>query len=258
MYEAKNLHTLARRYCMLRYSTLVEAYRPIAERELRQAQYSYSEKALEIYPRYNVVAVILDSVETLDSENLPDFDVLVQILSSMAWSAASCMTGHHTIQAARSAEEDERTRFAEHVESALVDEASFYQPPLFYRRTLGFEEETELLSKIESIWDTDDGYWYPLTEKPTGKAVEAFSLNGADDADLKEQFQRFFADNSIRRLYELGEDGPGCFRSTADEAAKFECPERYLVSKDLEWIAYFSHGATVTLGGSLVGSVTLR
>lgn len=255
MTDTTNLHVLARRYCMQRHAMLVEKYEPIAREQSRQAQYIYAREAYDIYPRYNVLAAILDTVETLDPEHLPAFVVLVQTLSAMAWTANSIMTGGHSVEAAKRAEDDERRRFQAHVERASENEAHVTQPPLFYRRTLGPDEEAELLARLKTVWGADGGYWYPIAEKPTKQVVETFPLSETGDADLEEQFQSFFAKNGIQRIYELGEDGPGCVRDTTDQAAKFGWSERYLLSKELDWIAYASHEATLTLGGRILGSV---
>jgi hypothetical protein len=80
--DSVTLHMAARRYLMERYDVLAHRYAALPNHGRAEDGYHYRPKAWRIFPRYNVVAAILEQVERLDPDRLPElsslFDVLVR------------------------------------------------------------------------------------------------------------------------------------------------------------------------------------
>src|SRR5580698_2053431 len=72
MNTAQALHSAARRYCIDNHRHWCEVYASFPNQG--SARDGYTPKALDTFPRYNMLNAILVAVETIDSEILDDFE----------------------------------------------------------------------------------------------------------------------------------------------------------------------------------------
>jgi len=68
------LHSAARRYCENRYGYWANEYNKICNAGLDRIGNSYTKEALSVFPRYNVLAAILEEIERFVPEDFEDFD----------------------------------------------------------------------------------------------------------------------------------------------------------------------------------------
>ena len=67
------LHTAARRYCLERYRYWISRYFKIP-REGKREGFRYTNRALDTFPRYNVLNAIRVKVERIDSDQLDEIE----------------------------------------------------------------------------------------------------------------------------------------------------------------------------------------
>lgn len=247
------LHTFARRYCIDRIAHWQEKYIPVnnaAIGRLGSQGYTYSDKAYDIFPRYNVLDAILLEVESLDPEELPDMAELATLLISVGYRASSAVTGKYDNRIGLSAEQDERDRFADAIEKVSSGELAS-QEPLFYRRVLNTAEVAELWQKISDKWGVTGGYWYPSGNR-THASLVALRLGDGDEAKLQRALGKFLTYQGAERIYELREHGRENYLLDPDAAEPFyNGAEGYWFSDTNDWIVYCSHEQTMTLGGTI-------
>ncbi|SHN13758.1 hypothetical protein [Roseibium suaedae] len=253
MTESLDLHTFARRYCIDRIAYWHNKYRPIERNEINSigsGRHKTTDAAYDIFPRYNILAEILLSVETLDSDNLPEFKKLAELLSNFGHSAKSDFTSNHDNSTAHSAEQEERYTFIEAVEKAAADGPG-EQLPLPYRRVLAHSEVEQVRSDIATIWGATDDYWYPLREKSHPSLV-AFDLGSIDEKRFLKYLCKFLSFGRDEKIFELREYGPSYQLDGRLAHPQYNGAEGYWCSPSNEWIVYCSHENTVTLGGTAV------
>ncbi|XVU28646.1 hypothetical protein ACQPZJ_16815 [Actinoplanes sp. CA-054009] len=141
--DAFNLHSAARRYLTDRFDMLNRRY---AER----VHDVISPEAKRIHPRYNLVADILEQVERLDPDDLPDVDSLTGILLAAAeveQPSDSRAADHIEAQAVSA----ERERYRSAVRT-LPSRPALQLAPLGYRRVLTADESPAWRSSDLDKW----------------------------------------------------------------------------------------------------------
>jgi len=247
------LHTFARRTCMDRHAHWAALYSELAQAGRNRIDFGdYTDEAYAIFPRYNVLQAVLDSIEALDPAALPGFEELRSLLIHAAVSASSDFTRPSAHPIHESAMADEREALAKIFRHVNMAELANVEP-LFYRRMLSADEVQSWRKTIESVWGAPNEYWYPLGPKSHPSLV-ALELVQIEDT-LPERLRQFFADNAITRLIELREYDAS-YEVQADAAMVADTgPEGFWTSPGSQWIIYCSHEGTITFGGTIAAEI---
>jgi hypothetical protein len=250
---ALRLHTFARRTCMDRHAHWAALYSELARAGRDRIDFGdYTDEAYAVFPRYNVLGAVLDSIEMLDPAALPSFEELRSLLIHAAVSASSDATPPTANAIQENAVADERAILTKIFREVSVTEFANVEP-LFYRRKLSADEVQSWRNTIGSVWGAPNGYWYPLGRK-THPSLVALELVGIEDT-IPERLRQFFADNAIARLIELREY-EASYEIQADAAMiAYTGPEGFWTSPGSEWIIYCSHEGTITFGGTIAAEI---
>lgn len=167
MTKTEALITAARRYCQDNHSYWANKYSK--ERTGKDFPYTYTDNDYNMFPRYNVLSAILDSVETLvgytyhDIENCKDDLKKFGLISNNIFTT----TEHNNI--ALNAMQEERKKFITFIaKTANEDLTSIEELP--YRRRLHKEESEHVRQALLEKWNFEGNHWEPLEElspKPT-------------------------------------------------------------------------------------------
>jgi hypothetical protein len=246
--DALALHTRARRYLIDRYRDLTTAYQALPNSRPADG-YHYTEEALEIFPRYNVVAAMLDHVEAIDSDHLPDVKTLTGLLVGAAYEAQSPYA-RAIGPIPKRVMADERKLFADQVPLLAREMDSPNLLP--YRRTLSEAEGQHWLDSLRARWGVIRMEWYPMLPAPVPEDVlvlrqSAFSEGGGEAA-----LQAALGEMGVSRVLELREDL--IHREMAVEwfSPTFRSSgEGLWTDESVGWIAYASHESTVAFAGAI-------
>ena len=249
MNQAEQLHTLARRYCMIMsrywgrtYSRLMNAGRG------RTEDGGYTAEAEKLFPRYLVLDAILAELERSDgAEFAAEEDAHGKILAAV-WNAQSLFTENKEgiFQQTAAAE---RQALADYLDKKAAAGISRVQP-LPYRRTLSEVERTLLWEDLRERWGISD-FWYPLTE-PKPPETEAFMEDYFAAEVGIEALKAILSAHGIERVFELRE---------FDHSPEYQLDiegfnpaytingEGYWFSADMDWVIYASHENSITIAG---------
>jgi hypothetical protein len=144
--EAIALHTAARRYCMEAHARRSAEYEEIVRhgRNREKDGYHYTDEARRTFPRYNVLAAILEEVETLAPEALGTKEDTRELLL-VASLANSSFTQPAEDEIAAAVIRDERDAFVRFIRGISSDDLAAIVP-LPYHRVLATTE-------AQRIWD---------------------------------------------------------------------------------------------------------
>jgi hypothetical protein len=248
------LQTAARRYCVETHARWCAEYARIVDagRDRENDGYHYTREARRTFPRYNVVAAILEAVERIDPESLSTVDdARDRLLAAASGDNAFTTAVDDNIQRAAILEEREAfTRFL----AGVSDLDLSLVASLPYRRVLSAAESDRMWGDIRRRWKIEDGYWYPVSPSSvTGLiAIDAEAFRAAMPAPV---LQKALQDRGLTRVWELREYGPSyqCDLSLFDPV--YTGAEGYWSSAELDWIIYASHESSITIGGWLADSV---
>lgn len=245
---ALKLHNFARRTCIERHAHWAAIYSQIARDGRDRTGFNYTDEAYASFPRYNVLAAVLDCIEQLEPTTLPDVESLRLTLIEAATRASSAFTTPNTNEVHNRAIAEERSTLAGIFRE--VTEAELTQvEPLFYRRVLTESEVRDWRSTILERWGAGEVYWYPLAPKSEPSLLALHVPMVADS--LPRRLQHFFLERNVERVVELREFGAS-YEIQADAVAiEYTGAEGFWTSAGNDWIAYCSHEGTITLGGSL-------
>jgi hypothetical protein len=241
---------------MRRYDELTDAYAELPNHGRAMDGYHYTHEARRIFPRYRLVEAMLEQVERLDPDRLPDFADLAAALLRSAEDAQSPFT-----QAAGEAEaeviRDERQRFASTVRS-WTSVSDIDVEPVAYRRVLTAEESSDWRRRLQERWGLLDLCWYPMLAAPMPPDVlvlqEAYMWDEQGAARVRQVLQ----DAGSRRVTELREYGPNYLLDLELFAPKYTGAEGVWSDNSLAWVAYASYEGTVAFGGLLATALTTR
>ncbi|MFA7004261.1 MAG: hypothetical protein WC429_09510 [Verrucomicrobiia bacterium] len=250
MNAAHQLHNAARKYCIDRYAHWCAEYQKLSERGRARIGSGYSDEAYDIFPRYNVLSAILTEIERIDSDDLPDYSALSDLLILAGHTASSPFTEkpHSNIEAAAIA--DERLKFAAAVQGFTLDSLAKI-PMLPYRRVLSSKEVVPLWEQAKQRWAADGSYFYPLAER-TDASLWAFDAAAFHREFPPKRLQDILRSWGIKRLYELREYGANNYLLSTDAwDPAYDGAEGFWFTSSFDWIMYASHEGSITTGGTL-------
>ncbi|RYD51762.1 MAG: hypothetical protein EOP52_06150 [Sphingobacteriales bacterium] len=235
------LITSARRYLKDHFNYWSDKY---LEERVDEAS-PYTDNDYNIFPRYNVLAAILDEVETLVGQAYMDLQTCKQDLKSIGLTANSLFTTGTQSDIATHAMHEERNKFVVFIESVRIEDLKSVEP-LPYRRRMKQEESEQVRKALLENWNFQGGYWQPL-EKLSPKPTLFIMKENISDGDY-EQIIKAVQKNADARLFEITEDGldaeidSGLFQP--------DCYETIYCDRSYEWILYGSHESTIAFGGA--------
>ncbi|MNB85398.1 hypothetical protein D3C75_323020 [compost metagenome] len=249
MNQAEQLHTLARRYCMIMsrywgrtYSRLMNAGKD------RTEEGGYTLEAETLFPRYLVLDAILAELEESDGTEFAAEEEAHKNILSAVWNAQSLFTENKEgiFQQTAAAE---RQALADYLDKKAA-EGKVRVSRLPYRHTLSEVERTLLWEDLREKWGISD-LWYPLTDaKPAD--TEAFMEDYFAAEVGIEALKAILSAQGIRRIFELRE---------FDHSPEYQLDiegfnpaytingEGYWFSADMDWVIYASHENSITIAG---------
>jgi hypothetical protein len=241
---AVQLHTAARRYCMERHAHWTARYAELTRGRENRVPYTYSDRDLATFPRYNVLAAILLEVERivphgLSLANLRDLLLLAGRIAETAF------TKPPNAEISASAMEAEREAFCAFVE-AQDDDVLWHVAPLPHRHVLSESAARVARAELARVWGAE-GYWYPL-EPTRCTDVRAFRRDAFERDKADATLYALIAALPTRRLWEIEETGV-IFEIEPASLDLRGGSETFWVPLDLAWIVYVSHESSVTVGG---------
>jgi hypothetical protein len=252
MNRVEAIHTLARRYCMEMYGHWSESYSKLAAqgRDRSGDGYNYTEEALNIFPRYQVLSAILVEVESLLPADLRTVGAAKELLCLAGRTAESIFTKspHSAIQS--KAMEEEREAFCRYVLGATRHELEGVEP-LFYRRVLTPKESGDILGRLRNEWGVGRWYWYPLADSKRGDVLAVQDKYFYEELGV-ERLRSILAACGLTKVWELREveSEPEYEMELSAFEPYYSGAEGYWCYERMDWVIYASHESSVTLGGA--------
>jgi hypothetical protein len=242
MTDTEALITAARRYCKDNHSYWADKYSN--ERTGDDFPYNYTDNDYNMFPRYNVLSAILDSVETLVGYNYQDIDTCKNDLINLGLKANNVSTTGEHNNIALNAMQEERKKFIAFIEKIASEDLTSIEP-LPYRRRLKKEESDQIRQALLEKWNFEGNHWEPLEELSPEPTIFLMKDN-ITDSDYKQIINKII-EHCDTKLFEITEDG-------SDAEIEFslfhpDCYETIYCDKGLDWIVYGSHESTVAFGG---------
>jgi hypothetical protein len=247
--ESVTLHVAARRYLMARHEELAGKYATLPNHG-RTDDGDHSPEARRTFPRYHVVAAILEQVERLDPEQLPGLSDLVDALSDAAGTAESVFTQPVTNAVEGQVMAEERERFR----SGLLDwvaDGDLRVEPLPYRRVLTEAESAAREEQLRQRWGLVDRTWHPMLAEAAPPGVLLLAEASMWDEQAIGHVRSGLRELGGGRVTELREYGADYLLDVEVFAPRYTLVEGVWSDDTLAWIAYASHEGTVAFGGDL-------
>ncbi len=241
MTEIDALVTSARRYLKDHFNYWSDKY---LEEQVDEDSL-YTDNDYNLFPRYNILAAILDEVETLVGQAYIDIQTCKQELKDIGLTANSPFTiGKQNVIATRAMHE-ERNKFVEFIENIRVEDLNAVEP-LPYRRRMTKEESEQVRTALLENWNFQGGYWEPL-EKLSHKPTIFLTKENISEGDY-EQLIKAVQKNADAKVFEITEDGS----DTEIDSSLFQpdCYETIYCDRSYKWILYGSHEGTIAFGGA--------
>ncbi|MFI9848585.1 hypothetical protein ACIHFD_67095 [Nonomuraea sp. NPDC051941] len=252
--DSVTLHVAARRYLIERYDELADRYVELPNQGRAVGGYDYSPEAWRISPRYNVVAAILEQVERLDPDRLPEFSGLVDALAAAADRAQSPFTQPAANEAAAKAMAEERHLFQSTLQG-WVTRGGLRVTPLAYRRVLTPAESAERQEQLQQRWGLVGRSWHPMLAEPTPPDALVLTEASMWDEQGLAQVRAALVEMSGGRVTELREYGADYLVDVEMFAPWYTGAEGVWSDGSLTWIAFASHEGTVAFGGQLAAAL---
>ncbi|MGW5052604.1 hypothetical protein [Actinokineospora sp. NPDC004072] len=246
--ESWELHVVARRYLAARYDELVETYAGLPDQGRTAGD--YSDEAKRIYPRYNAVAAMLEEVERLDPDDLPELDRLAADLAAAAFVAQSPFTKPPMEQVEAEVIEDERLRFRQLIPVWMANPPPAVVP-MKYRRVLRQEESADWRRRLEARWGLVDLCWHPQIEDSVPEDVLVLRGRSMWDGPGVDRVREALRGMGRLRVVELREYGADRLLDVEGVEPRYTLAEGVWTDETLDWIAYASHEGTIAFGGTL-------
>jgi hypothetical protein len=255
--DSVTLHVAARRYLIQRYDELAGRYAALPNHGRTEDGDHYRPEAWQIFPRYNVVAAILEHVERLDPDRLPDLSGLVDALTDAADIAESVFTRPVPSAVAGQVMADERERFGIVVRD-LVAQGGLRVEPLPYRRVLTEAESTAREEPLRQRWGLVGRSWYPMLADPTPPDVLVLAEASMWDEQGILHLRAALREFGGGRVTELREYGADYLLDVELFAPRYTGAEGVWSDDTLAWIAFASHEGSVAFGGELAAALESR
>lgn len=242
------LHSAARRYLTDRYGELTEKYATLPNQGRTNDGFSYSLDAKRLHPRYNVVEAMLEEVERLDPDHLPDVQPLAAALLRAAEAARSPFTEPPMGQVEAAAIDAERRRFGSAVQTWLSS-TELAVEPLGYRRVLRQDESADWRQRLASRWGLRTLSWHPMLADPVPDEVLVLREESMWDGPGVDMVRQVL--HGRRRVVELREYGADYLLDVGLLAPRYTGAEGMWTDETLDWLAFASHEGTIAFGGTL-------
>jgi hypothetical protein len=252
----EKLHTAARRYCMDRYNYWQEKYTLLANDGRCADVYRYSDEALNIFPRYNLLKAVLIEIERFTPQDISSL-IEARELIGYAGSITNSMGAKNTKTSIETrAVEEERNKFNDFIHSISLDELLEIEP-LFFRRVISKIESQHLWAEIVEIWGIDKphGVMYPNNDNNPKNAVFLEEDRFKKEVGTK-ILHSVLTGRGIKRIWELSEFGEDEYElETNVFEPYYDGAERYWFTSEMDWIIYASHEKTITFNGWIIDAV---
>ena len=235
----EKLHAAARRYCIDKHHYWTKRYGEIAKAGRDRDGNTYTNDALDVFPRYNVLNAILVEVERFTPQDFSTLEEAKELISASGHLAEDMFTKAPTSSIAKKAMEEERTAFVHFIQTLSEEELGKVEP-LSYRRVIQTSEKQQIWARLKKVWDIQDSYWYPLSESNPGNVV-AFQDKYFQEEVEAVTLRTLLMKHGITRVWELREYGPEYEMELADFSPYYNGAEGYWCSQDMDWIVYASH-----------------
>jgi hypothetical protein len=249
---AAALHNAARHYCLEQIAHWQDAYATLSDAGEDQVtkpggDWTYTDEAYGIFPRYNVLEAILSDVERFtptDFDSIEDARTWLAMAGETAQSVFTVNPNHPTKERAMAEERDAFVRFVEH-----SDQDDWRRsPPLPYRRVLQTGEADALYEAFSKRW----GQWHggAATDQRHEDQCLTLHTHWIDVLPGHEQAIRsMLSARGITRLFEIREDGDNYELDLQAASFYYDGAEGYWFAPDLNWMIYASHESSITFGG---------
>jgi hypothetical protein len=244
--KIKAMHSNARKYCIDESNKWKTIYADLLNnrKEDEATAHSSTDQDKRTFPRYNVLDVILSTIEESVPEDFKSIDELRSYLILSTQLAESLFTKtEDPIEKGVIAEERENVkRFFEFMKAEYLTSTEL----LPFRRTLLYNECASLEVLLEKTW----GQWY-AGHLVTGDEKSVLTLHSIFLENCKELFkiQDILAQLGNKRIFELREDGLAI--EVDLELANFahDLGENFWAPADMRWMIYASHKSSITFAG---------
>lgn len=247
--QIEKLHSAARKYCIEKSHYWRKLYFDLIKSDKKHNMGSYSDEALNLFPRYNQLDAILIELEKFIPEDFSSFSEAKEYIILAGNISESAFTRLlRTID--KQAMQQEREDFYEFINNLNQEQLETVEP-LFYRRVLIESESLRLWTELQEKWDVQPKkYWYPLMNT-TRTDVIVFQEESFDVEFGVTTLKQLLQNNGIQHVWSLTEYGP----EYEIDVSVFEPlyyhtgVENFSFSQQADWIIYASHESSITIGG---------
>lgn len=254
------LHNACRRYCIDRIAHWNRVYAALsaagADHIRRGSSWIYTDDAYRTFPRYEVLEVILASIETFTPGDFATIADARELLAEAGRTAQGPFTRGATNPIWALAMAEEREAFVAFVDrSRPEDWATFAMLP--FRRGLGKAEHLHVSEAFRARW----GRWdVDRADRPIDAPYLALHVEVMDVLRGPEWALRGLLEaQGITRLCELRESGDGFEVDLEAASFAYNGLEGFWFTRALDWMIYASHEASIVFGGGwLVDALRAR
>jgi hypothetical protein len=251
--KIKNLHTAIRRYCIDYSSFYWGKYYEIVSAGTERSGSGYTDEALYIFPRYNLLDAILIEVESYSSEDFQTLEEMKHFFCLIAIETENESTKPRDNEVERKAIDEERKALCKFIEQLTEQDLSSVEP-LFYRRVLSKKESDSIWEKLSSRWQISKWYWFPLAiEKPEN--VEGFQDTYFEKEIGAEKLRAILQNHKVEKVYEIREYGADYELELSVFEPYYSGAEGFWCDETFDWIIYASHESSITIGGWLLPEI---
>lgn len=215
----------------------------------------YTDEALRIFPRYQVLNAILVEVEGFIPQSFSAIEEARAFIMAAGRTAEDVFTRNpdHAIQ--KKSIEEERAAFIQFIQTLSIEDMDLVEP-LPYRRVLTIGEQQHVWARLQDRWqvDTLQAGRYPLTEGKN-ESVVTFQAGYVDEEVGAGNFRAALTTHGLTRVWEIREYGPAYEMDLALLEPYYNGAEGYWCSNDMDWIIYASHESFITIGGWLLEDI---
>jgi len=247
----EKLHTAIRQYIIDRYNFWTENYRELdALGKGFTVENGYSDEALSVIPRYNVLNAIISEIERHKPTDFSDFEEAKEFFILAVKEAQNIFTKSSIEATDQQTINEERELLIKYIVQLSESDLSKVRP-LYYRYILSKSESDFVREKLKTIWNVN-GYFYPL-ENRIREDMEAFQDKYFEQEFGFERLQEIFWQRGIYRIWEIREDREdyemdlSIFEPFGSET--FWCDTKF------DWLIYCSHESSITFAGSILPEI---
>jgi hypothetical protein len=253
---SRALHTSYRRALYKRCEFMTARYSEVPNGGRESDGFRYTTEANDIFPRYNVIKAVIDSIDELDGDQLPEVQELREELEIRTALGESMFTEGTHDSAAMRTQTDERLelrRLLDSIRPTDQDEIA----PLPYRRVLTTDEVEHWYEGLRAAWGVQQRIWHPIISRDVPPSVLVVDGDAVWTlADTRPGFMaRWLANITKPRIYELREFGPSVITDTTEFVPTYNGAEGFWFDSSLNWVAYASHEGSVAFGGTIRATI---